>query len=333
MLILSFYYYFAFVAVVSANTNDEIKNIFPSIGEWKKQMIENAGCQFVNTDQMLVTTVCLMPYYRSNESPFQQQHRNTLVNVELHEVAVLGINEKKNKLTVKISQYLQWLEPRIKANFSKVDTGSIKLSPENLDQIWQPHVDLYALNLLEWESLYAPNIFKHIVVFNGHGDNPDNFTKLSAWKDWKATIYCKFDFSSFPFDSHVCGFLQIADGYSTTRLLYFEQETMNMDHDSSGFNILISHVGLFANKSVPGPPKGSDHIGFNITLKRIVSPYIYKYYLPCAAIVVVSQISFIIPISCIPGRVALVVTQFLTLTNIFIYQMVSCCFIKTTVLY
>ena len=37
----------------------------------------------------------------------------------------------------------------------------------------------------------------------------------------------------------------------------------------------------------------------------------------------IAIISFIIPLSSIPGRVALVVTQFLTLTNIFIHSTVS----------
>ena len=153
-------------------------------------MIENAGCEFVSTDQMLVTNVCLMPYYISNEAPFQHRHKSTQVQIDLYEVSVLEINEKKNKLTVKITQYLQWLEPRIRANFSEVENGSIQLSSENFVQIWEPHKGLYAENLLEWESLYSPKIFKDMAVFNGYGDNPDNFTVLTAWMDWKATIYC-----------------------------------------------------------------------------------------------------------------------------------------------
>ena len=51
------------------------------------------------------------------------------------------------------------------------------------------------------------------------------------------------------------------------------------------------------------------------------------------AIVVVAQISFIIPMSAIPGRVALVVTQFLTLTNIFIHEMVRYYFTHYTINY
>ena len=64
-------------------------------------------------------------------------------------------------------------------------------------------------------------------------------------------------------------------------------------------------------------------IGFNITMKRVQQPYILKYYLPCVAIVTVTQVSFYIPHDAIPGRVALLVTQFLTLTNLFISEEVS----------
>ena len=63
-------------------------------------------------------------------------------------------------------------------------------------------------------------------------------------------------------------------------------------------------------------------VGFNITMKRVQQPYLLKYYLPCVAIVVVTQISFYIPPDAIPGRVALLVTQFLTLTTLFISEQV-----------
>ena len=71
--------------------------------------------------------------------------------------------------------------------------------------------------------------------------------------------------------------------------------------------------------------KNDTFVGFEIELKRILSPYIFQYYLPCAAIVFVSQISFIIPPSSLPGRIGLLATLFLTLTNLFINHMV--CFI------
>ena len=45
--------------------------------------------------------------------------------------------------------------------------------------------------------------------------------------------------------------------------------------------------------------------------------YLYIYYLPSGLFVVVSWVSFLIPPEVVPGRMALLVTLFLVLTNIF----------------
>ena len=45
--------------------------------------------------------------------------------------------------------------------------------------------------------------------------------------------------------------------------------------------------------------------------------YLYIYYLPSGLFVVVSWVSFLIPPEVVPGRMALLITLFLVLTNIF----------------
>ena len=45
--------------------------------------------------------------------------------------------------------------------------------------------------------------------------------------------------------------------------------------------------------------------------------YLYIYYLPSGLFVVVSWVSFLIPPEVVPGRMALLVTLFLVLINIF----------------
>ena len=57
--------------------------------------------------------------------------------------------------------------------------------------------------------------------------------------------------------------------------------------------------------------------GFELVLRRYVSTYIITYYLPSGLFVIVSWISFLIPMDVIPGRMALLVTLFLVLVNIF----------------
>ena len=91
---------------------------------------------------------------------------------------------------------------------------------------------------------------------------------------------------------------------------------------SAAFNI---KTVLVAPKMIKDPVLEHHHqtsLGFDIVIKRRPSKYIFQYFLPSCAIVGASSFSFIIPLSAIPGRVALLVTQFLTLTNIFINSMV-----------
>merc|ERR1719192_2772847 len=57
--------------------------------------------------------------------------------------------------------------------------------------------------------------------------------------------------------------------------------------------------------------------GFEMILHRHVSHYLITYYLPSGLFVVVSWISFLVPADIIPGRMALLVTLFLVLVNIF----------------
>ena len=71
-----------------------------------------------------------------------------------------------------------------------------------------------------------------------------------------------------------------------------------------------------------GIDNGNNTIGIMIEMCRLQTSFLYMYYIPCITIVLVSLIGFVIPVTAIPGRVGLLVTQFLTLTNLSIHQMV-----------
>ena len=89
----------------------------------------------------------------------------------------------------------------------------------------------------------------------------------------------------------------------------------NSKHYSAvGLNLMIDFFGYDTKEN---------GVGFHIQMTRLLSPFMMKYYIPSIAIVIVSEIGFMVPLTAIPGRVALLVTQFLTLVNLFIYQMVN----------
>ena len=265
-----------------------------------KQEIEEAGCPFKSMNQFLVQNICLMPNYHSNEPP-NGLYTKTNVFISLHGAYMLEVDEKNNKFTIHISENLQWLEPRMRTNFSKVPTGinMIKLSEDSYYKIWHPEKDMYTLNILEKSTLHEPKFYKDLVVMKDE-ETRNNASLVDAWKDWRATIFCPFDFSDYPFDTQRCEFSQKADIHTKTFLTYyFPQNSTKLVYDAIGYHIKISLSGPFIGikESLWNIEKGSDKIGFNITMERIFEPYLYKYYFPCITIVIVSQISYIIPLS------------------------------------
>ena len=206
----------------------------------------------------------------------------------------------------------------------------IKLSPKNIEFLWDPEQDMYTENLEGWRSLYEPVLFQKLAVserpFLQEKEEGSNINSIHGWKDWTVTLYCKFDFSAFPLDTQHCRFRQFGTSQTIIPTMYPSLNLDNVKYQAGGFQINISPTVDQSNITLADDAKNS--IGFNITLRRIYQPYIYQYYLPCISIVLVSHVSLIIPISAVSGRVGLVVTQFLTLTNIFIQLMVNMIFRK-----
>lgn len=297
-----------------------------------KEKIIEAGCDYVSNDQLLERHVCLMPDYASNELPKSQ---DGVTNVSLYtlQAFVLEVDEIKDKLTVELLQYLEWDEPRIRVNFSDSSKqNKTKLLSKNIKRIWHPDLDIYTKDLKEWKSLYDPVLYQEIYFSNKSDlNNQTKFIKVSALKSWKATIFCKMEFRLFPFDSQTCTFLQFGSTQDLKIISNCTRIPANEKYKPDGFDVFLTPIGAYCEAiqqlENPNGEKGSMQrlwadTGFNITLKRIIQPFLYQYYFPSIAIVIVSFISFIIPLSAIPGRIGLVVTQFLTLTNIFIHRIV-----------
>ena len=149
--------------------------------------------------------------------------------------------------------------------------------------------------------------------------------------DARIQVYClNFSFKHFPFEENSCTFLlgtavhpadfiwgNETDGSNNWKYTYALGKTVN------GYEVTnLSWINDYpSNLNIEWNGMGKA-IGFKIFLKRKIGHYLIQYYIPSACIVMLSQISFIVPLTSIPGRVALLVTEFLTLTNIFIYQQV-----------
>ena len=277
-----------------------------------------------------VNLVCVSYDYKIEQKP--KEIASNPIFVDLEKYRIVDIDENKKTISMEIQLLCSWRDERIKAAFPE-NLGIIMLPPvmsmEN-PRVWNP------FQWLEFESLKERIfILDPIAMKIGLGGSqtantilsftsatnflPDNSSVVWSQINWRVTVSCSFNFATFPFDRQSC-YLLMRLPFDWNLTLYTEDEHADK-YNAAGFDIQ-SHIF--------GPEKDYDNLlamhwtffGVSVDAKRQVSKYILQYYLPAITIVMASSVSFIVPLSAMPGRVALVVTQFLTLTNIFIHLMV-----------
>ena len=263
---------------------------------------------------LLSSTICIPKGYRKGELPTVPLEINTAIEVN----NIREIDDKKMTVSLEFHPQLVWADNRIVTNLTETEkkTGKV-LNNINLENIWKP--DLLIENL---HTFKLHSILEHVsglAIGNGLAVGLKNETVIWYEFSAKASIYCNFDFLRYPMDKQECNFT-IGSTYPAkgtiiftfhTSVFKFGKATQNTDD----FNLNIENVN--------GNLDNDTKFGFTIKMSRRLQPFIMECYLPCIAIVIVSHISFIMPLDAIPGRVALLVTQFLTLTNICIHQQVN----------
>ena len=145
-------------------------------------------------------------------------------------------------------------------------------------------------------------------------------TSLQVSRRMKISLICDFEFNMFPLDTQNCSvrWLNIGGNDTFLKLSMALVQSSGIQLCKEGFQIesTIRQGKLYGEAETP-------YVELHLSMHRIWLIYLYQYYLPCASIVFVSHVSFVIPPSSIPGRLGLLATLFLTLTNIFINHLVS----------
>ena len=269
-----------------------------------------------------IKDLCLPQSYQVFQPP--HRYKPTPISILFRNKKILDIDERKKIVTMNIEMSSYWQDPRIKTRpfyWRRLPSIS-KFS----NSIWTPlsYPDIKdvkeiipindpIISFLDLISGKAANIILSRDVF------PHNATVARTAANWGIKFFCEFDFARYPFDHHFCNF-EMANpaldvnvyetssfGWKTPKQKEFGGYDVKQKVFSWHMNTTLFPYCVF---------------GINNYLKRQLERYIFQYYLPCNVIVITSFFSLIIPLSAIPGRIALMVTQMLTLMSIFIHQMV-----------
>ena len=236
----------------------------------------------------------------------------TLIFVWYQQINNLDLKENQKTFTVDLKVSYYWTDKRIVGNIEQ-SKKAITHVPDTMDiDIWNPSPKIN--NMKTITPALDPSIFTELKLLVDK-NKYSNHTALWITMEYRATVFCPLDFQTFPFDTQKCQFNDVNRAGDRLCFLFDSNEGVGVMHDTqkyvvNGFEVKIEFRN-FTNGN-----------GFNIELKRLLKPHLLQYYLPCFAIVNMAFFSFVVPANAIPGRVALIVTQFLTLTNIFIHHMV-----------
>ena len=288
--------------------------------EWTQVKTETGSSwqySLVPSGELLEKGICIDENYQKNFAPENEQTK-VFCTVEYQKVR--KVDAKDQTVSIDLILTLKWYDPNIRTNFesNEMKNKGMALRQEATEKIWTPDLHFWNSTTLklkeEWAFLIESRI--HPEMINKHGSNHSN-TVVEMKYEIKTTVYCNFQFTLFPLDVQNCS---ITAGSGSKKAIFVLNDPVQNYHLPTTYHA----VGLEMKITFFGKDNrfGNSTVGFNIAMTRLLRPYMMKYYIPCVAIVLVSEIGFVIPLTAIPGRVALLVTQFLTLINLFIYQMV-----------
>jgi len=265
--------------------------------------------------------LCVFPDYNKFDLPVQEGVNMIDIGIDITDV--LRINDKE--YGVEFSSYfnVMWRGPRLHIphtflgewNSSLSEEASDALIPVNLElvkQLWLPNIFIYNLKT-----------FKVVEVLSKHAGLWITRDKEIMYSQaTHINFICPMRFDNFPLDTQICKFQVGSYSYEMSKMTFTQSNKVQGFVKTKNSVVLDYHVSVI-------PLENPDRIlsygelgnfsvaGFEMVLERHLSHYIITYYLPSGLFVVVSWISFMVPPDIIPGRMALLVTLFLVLVNIF----------------
>ena len=335
---MKLYFMIYLTGIYNAFGNDENKQT--DIDAYENNLKRKYGCEPVDEWTLIkdgnkggfIQNVCLPKPYPIDQPPNAEVL--TKASIIIGEAKIVEVDERKKSITMLINMMPTWEDPRIRLNWSNqfyyVDLPTV--TKTNKD-IWYPLSSVFITNMKDLTFPFDPIVASDVKVFPGFVANTilqdnlftPNVTIVTSMLKWTIRMFCDFEFSKYPFDLQTCKLRFITGKLNITNHnipIGFEKWFPTKQKEFDGFDVKQEILSMPIDKNY-FYPYGGTTFDIDFTLTRQIGSYLYQYYIPCLAIVITSFFSFIIPLTAIPGRCAILVTQFLTITNIFIHEMVT----------
>ena len=271
-----------------------------------------------------ISVWCIPREYDRNIEPWRGSNVNDthfpwLYQFQFNILDVQKVDDNEQTLSISTKFQITWLEPRLRINSSAIEWKDTKLgsldeinvSPGVLDALWIPDVEIYGMETIEEKRV--------LKTMSSIQINKTRFVQYEALLDF--TISCQMTFDRYPLETHACPF-RIGSYESTNETVsctskhVYDLERQRSLQYSIEYEELPEADRTYSNNAI-FDTKIFAVCGFNILLARNRVQILFQVYFVCILFVIVSWVSFIIQPQIVPGRMALLVTIFLVLINVF----------------
>lgn len=281
----------------------------------KREIGEHPDCGDDGT--YLDQNICLENGYFKAAPPSQT---NTTVHLYFRALHVRDVDDHKKTLTLETKLKEMWLDPRIKANFSKLERYKDLKVSQARNLIWKPSIRIQKMTN---RKAMADSMEEQIFGLFPDDEFENNGIRVERIVRGRITVYCPpWKLGMYPLDDHSCHlrFFQRAP-YNLTFVVSSDIK-MKQDYIADGFKVSFSTIN---NNTVDYGDFDEREHAFSVLVKldRKLQPFFISYYFPAIAIVCVSGSGFLLPTNPLTGRIGLGVTNFLTLTHLLIHETVG----------
>jgi len=251
---------------------------------------------------------CIPPDYNKDMIPSTDGPLEIFVDIFIFEVS--KINDIELTMTFELYFDLMWEENRFVINKTSDkwgQDGSFMGSTNFVKSLWLPDIQIYKCKQFKKRQIVTD--VAGLIVWNDK--------RLLYTVSTEVVIDCPMKFSGYPLDHQSCKFLVGSYIHDNTQITFTGRFRHDIENQRAQ-QYMINCTQLEENDTIIfWANRTYSQTGFQVDMVRRRTPVLLQVYLPSGLFVVVSWISFIVPPEVVPGRMALLVTLFLVLVNIF----------------
>ncbi|XP_064077978.1 gamma-aminobutyric acid receptor subunit pi-like [Macrobrachium nipponense] len=217
------------------------------------------------------------------------------------------IDEQNMELTIEWFIRLYWRDTGLTWPVHLPNDTWYNISPDIVNYVWLPttYID-HVKEITKPSLLIQPESFRM---------QNDGLIRYSM--SLTTRVSCPMDFTAYPFDTQVCYFKMESYQFTSTEVTY---EWHNPIIERSN----RIQLGQFDFDFYSVSQQNTTHQGrkfptvtVEVLLNRRISYHLMNTFLPSGLFVMVSWLTFLVPVHMVPGRMVLTITTLLTMVSMF----------------